>query len=712
MSFQENLTRHILVVDDNPDIHKDFQRIFSDESKTSEIDAMEAKVFGTAVEKPPQGMNYAMEFALQGKEAAEKALQAATSGRPFQLAFIDMRMPPGWDGLETIEQIWMIDPDMQMVICTAYSDYSWEEITERLGRTDNLLILKKPFDTAEVSQMASSLTEKWILRRKAAIKADELQRLVDVRTEEIARTNEMLRREIAVRHHAETSLRRTRFSLDRALDAIFWLDPEGRFVDVNETACKILGYPRKVLFTLRIGAVNAEMEAAQWFGHWRRVKKKGAVVEEAVYRTKDGDFFPAEVVSNFIEFGVREYNCVFVRDITRRKKAETQNRKMEEKIQESRKYESLGIMAAGIAHNFNNMLMAIIGNTELLQNELGPGSEAEQHMSKIQASAERASDLSKKMLAYSGHGHIWPKRIALPELILDIKSILESMTNIETSIEYRFEGDLPDVSGDSTQLKQAILNIVSNAVEAIGDGHGSISLVAGTTTCDTIVTEAFKTAENEPENCVYLDVTDSGCGMDEETVRKAFDPFFSTKFFGRGLGLAATSGIIRQHRGNLTVNSSPDDGAVFRILLPALSAEDNPEEFIKAAGDGEIFEKSMILVVDDEEDVRLVAEEMLEKAGFQALSASDGLEALKIFRDCYDKVGCVILDMIMPDMVGNETLLELRKIKSDVPIIISTRYSEQEVREMIGNVKIAGILFKPFEFAGLVEKVRLVLTGV
>lgn len=197
------LAHRILVVDDNPSIHKDFQTILVEEEESTNLSTLRAEVFGDSTSRPENKNVYALDFASQGKEGCEKVKQACSENRPYELAFVDMRMPPGWDGLKTIEHMWEIDPNVQVVICTAYSDYSWGEISERLGRSENLLILKKPFDSAEVAQLASALTEKWILARQASMKTDQLSQMVSERTNELTQTNEQLEQEIGERREAE-----------------------------------------------------------------------------------------------------------------------------------------------------------------------------------------------------------------------------------------------------------------------------------------------------------------------------------------------------------------------------------------------------------------------------------------------------------------------------------------------------------------------------
>ncbi|MHC4226850.1 MAG: ATP-binding protein [Planctomycetota bacterium] len=202
-SIDKETIHRILIVDDNPNIHKDFQTILVEEEESTDLSVLRSEVFGNKTSGNVVKSIYELDFASQGKEGCKKIEQARSEGRPYELAFVDMRMPPGWDGLKTIEHIWKVDPNVQIVICTAYSDYSWGEITERLGKSENLLILKKPFDSAEVAQLASALTEKWILARQASLKTEQLERMVEARTDELEEANDQLKEEIAERQEAQ-----------------------------------------------------------------------------------------------------------------------------------------------------------------------------------------------------------------------------------------------------------------------------------------------------------------------------------------------------------------------------------------------------------------------------------------------------------------------------------------------------------------------------
>ncbi len=242
----------ILIIDDNPDIHCDFKAILHKRTKVTSLDELTAEYFGEKVLKSSSNKIYELDCVFQGEDGVEKAGRALSEEKPYMLAFVDMRMPPGWDGLETVEHLWKVDPNLQIVICSAYSDYSWEEIFKRIGETDNLLILKKPFDTIEVAQLASALTEKWVTKRQASLKLNEIELMIEGRTSELARANKLLHKEISERLQTEEALRKIeekyRLLADNVIDTICIIDLSTmKITFVSPSVEKILGYTDKEL---------------------------------------------------------------------------------------------------------------------------------------------------------------------------------------------------------------------------------------------------------------------------------------------------------------------------------------------------------------------------------------------------------------------------------------------------------------------------------
>ena len=392
------------------------------------------------------------------------------------------------------------------------------------------------------------------------------------------------------------------------------------------------------------------------------------------------------------------------RDITARKRAEEEQAKLKEQMQEVQKLESLGVLAGGIAHDFNNLLMAILGNADLALLALSPASPARPNVEEITRASMRAADLCRQMLAYSGKGRFVVERYDLSEIVREMAQILEVSVSKKASLRYSFAADLPAVEIDATQMRQVIMNLITNASEALGDKSGLIFVSTGVMDCDRgYLAESYLDDKLPEGKYVYLEVTDTGVGMDEETRRRIFDPFFTTKFTGRGLGLAAVLGIVRGHHGAIKVYSEVGRGTTFKVLLPAKQWAPGEQGSREAQTVQPLPGGGTILLVDDDPEVRDVGTQMLERLGFQILTAAHGPEGLKVFQECGDKIDCVILDLTMPEMGGEEVLRELRRLRPDVRVILSSGYNEQEVTQRFAGKGLAGFIQKPYRLANLHE---------
>ena len=394
-----------------------------------------------------------------------------------------------------------------------------------------------------------------------------------------------------------------------------------------------------------------------------------------------------------------------------RVRASEERERLEAQIRHSQKLESLGVLAGGIAHDFNNLLTGILGNADLALMDVAPGSPAHGSLTEMKSSAQRAAELSRQMLAYSGKGSFVIEPIDFNAIVREMGNLLEASVSKKVVLRYDLSEDLPLAVGDATQLRQVIMNLITNASDAIGTEEGVVSISSGVMDCDSTYLASCYLVEHVPEGAfVYLSVSDTGCGMDEETKQKIFDPFFTTKFTGRGLGLASTLGIIRGHGGAVRVTSSPDGGSTFCVLFPV--SEVRPCHVAPQKANEENWSGSgTVLVIDDEEVVRDVAAKMLEQAGLTVVTAADGPEAIEFFRNHADEVGCVLLDLTMPRMSGEETLRELRGIRSDVRVVLSSGYSEKEVADRFGEQIISGFIQKPYLVSKLVSSIGAALGG-
>ena len=577
--------RKILVVDDNPDIHSDFEAILIPEESAGNLDRLEAEIFGASPKPSSPTHQYLLSFALQGRQALEMVDAALEQDDPFHLAFVDMRMPPGWNGLETIERIWRSDPDLQVVLCTAYSDYSWEEIEQRLHRTDNLLILKKPFDVSEVVQMASTLTRKWILLKTAQMKQAELERLVDERTRELQ-------------------------------DA------------------------------------NLQLEAE-----------------------------------------VRE------------------RRRLQKQLIRSQKMEAIGTLAAGVAHDLNNILAGIVSYPDLLLLQVDPQSMLYRQLQLIQKTGYKAAAIVQDMLTLGRRAVISQDEIDLEIVVNDFLQSPEwtktKSFHPKVRIQTRIESGLFCLVGSEVQITKALMNLVSNAAEAMPEG-GAINI------------ELFRRKLEEPlagydsipaGNYIVLSVADTGDGIDAIDLEHIFEPFYTKKKMGcsgTGLGLAVVWGAVRDHNGYIDLKSSKKKGTCFELYFPDTGIECVARPDDESVQTPVAANTHRILVVDDVVEQREIAVEMLKTLGYDALAVDSGEAALAYLEQ--QAVDLLLLDMVMdPGIDGLETYKRVLKINPDQKAIIASGFSKTErVLEAL-SLGASHFLNKPYRLQHLAETIKAAL---
>jgi len=398
-----------------------------------------------------------------------------------------------------------------------------------------------------------------------------------------------------------------------------------------------------------------------------------------------------------------------ISDISDARRAEEERRRLEIQMQQTQKLESLGVLAGGIAHDFNNLLVASLGHANLALDTLPESAPARAHIARIERSARRAAELCRQLLDYAGRGSVEFAALDLRGLVEDLGELLSAARSKKVALGYDFEPDLPAVEADAGQIRQVVLNLITNASEAIGDGSGEIRVTAAAVECDHAALNGFQLGRGlEPGRYVSLAVSDDGCGMDAHTRRHFFEPFFSTKFAGRGLGRAAVLGIVRGHGGAIRVESQLGRGTTITLLLPALACRPTP---VKTAS--EIPEaragSGTILLIDDEEDAREVGSLVLQRVGFDTVTAGDGERGLELFRCRAEDVVCVLLDLTMPRLDGVETHRMLRELSADVPVILCSGYPEREAVARFAELGLAGFVQKPYTPDELVLCVQRVL---
>ncbi len=371
----------------------------------------------------------------------------------------------------------------------------------------------------------------------------------------------------------------------------------------------------------------------------------------------------------------------------------TETRRLQEQFRESQKFETIGTLAAGVAHDYNNLLTSIMGNASLALAEQPQSDSVRERLEEVIRASQRAADLTKQLLAYSGKGRNYLQKAELSGVVHDTRKLIEAAVPKKVELDFQLASGLPPIEADLNQVQQVLLNLVSNAAEAIGDESGTIWIRTG--------------AEGDQ---VFLEVQDTGCGMDLETKSRIFDPFFTTKFTGRGLGLAAVAGVIRGHRGDIQVTSAPGKGSMFRVLIPTVSeaAPRSQETTGPSTQTAAETSKATVLVVDDEQMVRRIAEATLQKRGHQVLLADNGLEAIQKVRN-HPEISVVLLDLTMPVMGGEEAIDEILQEHPGIQVIVSTGYDQREAASRFAHKQVAGFLQKPYTSRQLGEKIENVL---
>ncbi len=397
-------------------------------------------------------------------------------------------------------------------------------------------------------------------------------------------------------------------------------------------------------------------------------------------------------------------------DITDLKRAAEERRKLDTKMRQAQKLESLGVLAGGIAHDFNNLLVGMLGNATLALARLPENAPARLYIGGIKTAAQRAADLSNQMLAYSGRGKFIVEPIDLGALVNEMLNLLRASVTKKAKLSLDLRSGLPAIEADITEVRQVVMNLLTNAAEALGDDEGVISVSTRALDVDRSYLAKTYLEEGLPEgHYVLLEVSDTGCGMDEETREKIFDPFFTTKFSGRGLGLAAVLGIVRGHGGALEVTSEEGRGSSFRVLFPATTNTIESQPTVlpseEIGGNGRT-----ILVVDDDPVVVEVAQHILVDSGFCVLTAVDGLTALDRLELHSHEISAVLLDMTMPHLDGIQTLAAIRK-RYALPVVLTSGYSEQEVHRRLGGAMPNGFIQKPFAPKGLLDELAKALAN-
>ncbi|MCP4150968.1 MAG: response regulator [bacterium] len=709
-SDRDKQIRRILIVDDNESIHEDFKNILlGTKTKSSELESLEHELFGDEAggieEDAFAGLDikYEIDDAYQGEEAMEMVDRAIERGRPYALVFMDVRMPPGIDGIQTIRNIWHKHKHIEMVICTAFADYTWNDITAMFGQTDHLLFVKKPFISVEVKQIALTLTTKWqIDKEKQEYMAD-----LEKKIEQVKKSKALLKKkEQEYRNLYETAaigLYRCKIS-------------DGKLLRANKTALRAFGYSNLE------NALADEFTIADCYPAEKRSNILASATEsDDVSRVETHLTFKDEremdAVITFKIYPDENYIEGAIQDVTEARRQEKELAKKEQQLIQAQKMETVGTLAGGLAHDFNNVLGGIIGTVSLIEFAMQTKKDLSQekitnHVDIIKQSANRAADMVRQLLTLSRKQELC---LAPVDLNLSVQMVMKLCKNsFDKSIaleEIYFEKPAM-VFADPTQVEQALLNLCVNASHAMTIMREEGEVQGGVLSVDISCIEAekhFIKGHPEAAEGAYwlIKVCDTGIGMEPWIMAKIFDPFFTTKERqrGSGLGLAMVHNILKQHKGFVDVYSEIGKGTCFDLFFPVM--EDSEEAQISTTIEDALPEGSgLILVVDDEVILRDTASAILQECGYDIIVAEDGLEAVEIFREKHADIKMVLLDMSMPKMSGKDAYLKMKEIQPELKTIMSSGFKQDERIQNVLELGVHDFIQKPYSVLELTKKVK------
>ena len=535
---------------------------------------------------------------------------------------------------------------------------------------------------------------------------------------------EGIARDVTERKRAEAALAQERQLLRTVIDnlpaSVYVKDLEGRKTLANRHNLKLLGATSEEEV---LGKTDhdfyAPEAAARFVANDRQVLSTGEpILDREQYHVHKG--MPRWVLTSKLplhdEAGVVAGLVGITYDITERKAAEQRRLDTERQLLHTQKLESLGVLAGGVAHDFGNLLMAILGNLTLALPDLPADSPAHSSIQLAMQAGQRAADVARQMLTYSGRGQVQPQPLSLSEVVHENAHMLRVAIPKNVTLDLELANDLPRIMADPGQIQQVLINLITNAAEAIATEPGCIQLRTGMRTCDDRYLSRSMLQNRPPAGeYVYLEVKDTGCGIAPGTLHRILEPFYTTKSSGRGLGMAAVQGIVTSHTGAILADSVVGQGTTVRVLFPVAQERSSGE--LQPAADHAIARQpasprrasnghATVLVVDDEEIVRQAAERMLHRLGYRTLAAENGEKALDVYREHVGEIDCVLLDLTMPRMDGASAYAALHSLDPDLPVVLCSGYSQHELGAGLDRDSLAGFLQKPYSMELLSETIQ------
>ena len=571
---------------------------------------------------------------------------------------------------------------------------------------------------------AADVTERRSLEAALRQSRNELETRVAERTTELADAVRHLEHEGRERSAAEEALRfseelfRVLSELSSDWNFLFFIDRDGEVGEYHpvgnralENLAQVTGYSRENLLTMSYEDLIVEEDRALMDETFRAILTSSRAgpgqIEKAPYRilTREGEMRWLDTVFKVEDLPDGRVRVIgAARDVTEHQLAEQERQRLEDHLRDVQRLESLGVLSDRIAHGFNNQLTVILGNSSLALMDAEQDTPLFERLQRIRSAAQQSSNLTEQMLVYAGTATPSLKSIHLPHLVEGMRELLEASISRQCSLQLEIVSPLPLMEGDEGQLRQVAVNLVTNASESLGQEPGNAWLRVGTMYADAdYLDDTFGTSDLLQGNFLYIEVEDDGSGISPADRGKIFEPFFSTRFSGRGLGLAAVLGIVQSHLGAIKLQSEPDAGTCIRILFPVSNVDTSPPTRARTPKD---TIEGRVLVVDDDDAVRELMTELLSRAGFEVLPAINGSEAVERMRAEGDQISVIVLDIDMPGVDGGQALREIRELRADVPVVVVTGHDDSEIGKRIGDQKVSGLVRKPFDEHVLSETIQ------
>ena len=516
-----------------------------------------------------------------------------------------------------------------------------------------------------------------------------------------------LTQDITERKRLYESLRVIQFIFDKAPLGIFLIQDGGYITNVNEHACRYLGYTKEELCVMNVLDIDRGHSPQGLEQIWlRQQQKKGIDTFETVHARKDGTEFPVEISGILLEFNEVPYSVSFCKDISERKEAEKQRNKMEAQMRETQKMESLGILAGGIAHDFNNILAAVLGYAELAQLECPVDSNIKNYVCEISKAGRRAKELVQQILLFSRQGGSERGPMNVSGVVDDALKLIKAILPANIEIIRNISPNLAPIFANETQIHQIVMNLCTNAYHAMKSRGGVLDV--SLTAVNLLDQDVQSHPDLNPGSYLRLSIGDNGCGIPPDMMNRIFDPYFTTKPTGEGtgLGLSTVHGIVKDHGGYIKVYSEVGAGTIFHVFFPvAGTAAETAAKQVEQLPTG----NECILLVDDEKALIDLGRDMLQRLGYRVETRASSIDAIEAFRSNPTKYDLVISDIAMPKMSGDDMARQMKVIRPDIPIILCSGFSDRIHAQTMEAIGISAVLMKPVIYADLAHIARQVL---